>query len=357
MRNTILIVDENSKSREMLIRILSNAFSIEQAVDKTKAMEILLGKQTEIAAVLINLMGTADVEYTLLEEISKQPFQEKIPVIVICNPESSEVEEQLFSYGISECIQQPFSENLICLKIRNVVTLYQYQNELEEKIQQQTQRLEMQNILLKKEAEFLNNSNKKIIDLLGAMAEYRNLESGEHIQRVKGYTRIIAEEMAKEFPEKGLTPEQIRLIVSASSLHDIGKIAITDTVLLKPGKLTDKEFEYMKSHTISGCDILEHLKDTWSKEYEKVSMDICRHHHERYDGGGYPDGLVGEEIPLAAQIVAIADVYDALVHERVYKDAIPKEQAYDMIMHGECGVFSPELLQCLTNCRKKMEAL
>lgn len=140
-------------------------------------------------------------------------------------------------------------------------------------------------------------------------------------------------------------------------LHDIGKIAISDTILLKPGKLTQKEFDCMKSHTISGCEILENLKDAWSKEYSRISMEICRYHHERYDGKGYPDGLKGEEIPISAQIVAVADVYDALVHERVYKAAIPKDESYEMIMNGECGAFSPEMLQCLTNCRKKMEEL
>lgn len=199
--------------------------------------------------------------------------------------------------------------------------------------------------------------NVQIIDLLGVMAEYRNQESGEHIQRIKGYTRIMAEEVMKEFPEKGLTPELVNVIVSASSLHDIGKIVIPDTILLKPGKLTEKEFDYMKSHTISGCEILENLKDAWSKEYGSTSMEICRHHHERYDGNGYPDGLAGDEIPLSAQIVAVADVYDALTHERVYKAAIPKDVSYQMIMNGECGAFSPEMLQCLTNCREKMEAL
>lgn len=357
MENRILLVDENDLCRDTLTQILENDYTIAQAADVKQAIEFLKENHIDTVAILVDMLGSADMGFALLDAISASPLHDRLPVIVVCNPTSAEMEERLFSYGISECIRQPFNANLIRLKVRNVVRLFQYQNELEEKIKQQTMRLEMQNTMLKTEAEFLQKSNIQIIDLLGVMAEYRNQESGEHIQRIKGYTRIMAEEVMKEFPEKGLTPEQINIIVAASPLHDIGKIAISDTILLKPGKLTEKEFDYVKSHTICGCEILEKLKDAWSKEYGKISMAICRSHHERYDGKGYPDGLKGEEIPLSAQIVAVADVYDALVHERVYKAAIPKEESYQMIMHGECGAFSPELLQCLTNCREKMEEL
>lgn len=357
MENRILLVDENDLCRDTLTQILNSEYTIEQASDEKQAMEFLLKNQTETAAVLVDMLGPTNTGFALLDAIAMGPLHDKLPVIVVCNPTSAEMEEKLFSYGISECIRQPFNENLIRLKVRNVVKLFQYQNELEEKIKQQTRRLEMQNTMLKTEADFLQKSNLQIIDLLGVISEYRNQESGEHIQRIKGYTRIMAEEVMKAFPEKGLTPDRINVIVAASPLHDIGKIVISDTILLKPGKLNEKEFECMKSHTICGCEILENLKDAWSKEYGKVSMEICRHHHERYDGNGYPDGQKGEEIPLSAQIVSVADVYDALVHERVYKAAIPKDEAYRMIMNGECGVFSPEMLQCLANCRGEMEAL
>lgn len=357
MENRILLVDENELCRDTLTQILSGEYTITQATDEMQAMEFLSENYSQTAAVLVDMLGSDQMGFALLEAIGKSPLQGRLPVLVVCNPTSAEMEERLFSSGISECIRQPFNANLIRLKIRNVVKLFQYQNQLEEKIRQQTARLEMQNTMLKTEAEFLQKSNIQIIDLLGAMAEYRNQESGEHIRRIKDYTRIMAEEYMREFPEKGLTPELVTIIVSASPLHDIGKIAISDTVLLKPGKLTEKEFDYMKSHTICGCEILENLKEAWSKEYGRISQEICRYHHERYDGKGYPDGLKGEEIPLSAQIVAVADVYDALVHERVYKAAISKEESYRMIMNGECGAFAPEMLQCLTNCRERMEAL
>lgn len=170
------------------------------------------------------MLGSTTDGFTLLDVISKSPLHGKIPIIVLCNPNSAEMEEKLYLAGVSECIRQPFNETLIRLKVRNMVQLFQYQNDLEEKIKQQTKRIEMQNTMLKVEADFLQKSNVQIIDLLGVMAEYHNQESGEHIRRIKEYTRIIAEEMMQLYPEKGLTPELTNIIVSASSLHDIGKI-------------------------------------------------------------------------------------------------------------------------------------
>jgi putative two-component system response regulator len=167
----------------------------------------------------------------------------------------------------------------------------------------------------------------------------------------------MANELMKQFPEYNLTEHDIKVIVAASPLHDIGKIVIPDKILFKPGKLNSEEFDYMKSHTLSGCEMIESIKDTWSEEYKRVGMEISHYHHERYDGSGYPEGLVGDEIPISAQLVSVADVYDALVHERVYKNAYPKDRAFRMIINGECGTFSPQLLECLRNCRERMEAV
>ena len=240
---------------------------------------------------------------------------------------------------MADFVHRPFDNRLVRKRVRNVVSLYQYQEELEQKVEKQTSVLRKQFRLLQQQAESLRRSKEKVIDILGTVVEYRNLESGEHIKRVKGYTRILAERLQQDYPEYELTQERIEVIVAASALHDVGKIAIPDSILLKPGKLTQEEFEYMKSHTTKGCEILNSIEDAWDEEYKKVSYVICRHHHERYDGKGYPDGLKGEDIPITAQIVSIADVYDALVNERVYKSAFSKEKAFQMIVTGECGVF------------------
>ena len=181
------------------------------------------------------------------------------------------------------------------------------------------------------------------------------MESGMHIKRVKGLTQIMAQAYAKLYPEEGLTEEDIYMIVKASALHDIGKIAVPDNILLKPGRLTDEEFKIMQSHTTKGCEILSKLEEVQESGQYQVSYDICRHHHERYDGRGYPDGLVGDDIPLSAQLVSVVDVYDALVSERVYKKAFSKDEAYDMIMNGKCGTFSPKMLKCFEKARKVIE--
>lgn len=357
MRNKIMIVDKNNVNRTALSNILRTEYTIIETQSAAESFTLLKQSENEIAAILIDMLTSENDGFELLRAMQENSWNKKIPVLVVCDAASIMMEKQLFEYGVSECINQPFDDALIRLKVSNIVKLFQYQNELENKIQQQTEKLRIQNQMLKMQAEFLQKSNLRIIDLLGTMAEYRNLESGEHIQRVKIYTKILAEELMKEDPECGLTPEKIAIIVSASPLHDIGKIAIPDTILLKPGKLTDEEYEYIKSHTICGCEILENIKDIWSKEYAKTSIEICRYHHERYDGNGYPDRLKGDDIPIHAQIVSVADVYDALVNERVYKDAVPKDRAFRMILNGECGIFSPKLLTCFTNCRAQMEAV
>ena len=211
--------------------------------------------------------------------------------------------------------------------------------------------------MLKEQAKKLEESNEKIIDILGTVVESRNLESGEHIKRVKGLTGVLALQVMADYPEYGLDEQKVEAIVAASSLHDVGKISIPDHILLKPSRLTEKEFEYMKLHTTKGCEILDKIEGIWDEEYKEMSYEICRYHHERYDGKGYPDHLEGEQIPISAQIVSIADVYDALVCERVYKKAFPKDIAFHMIMNGECGVFSPKLLECFQKVKNEFERI
>lgn len=209
--------------------------------------------------------------------------------------------------------------------------------------------------VIKRQKQNLRTINNDIIDILSTVVEFRSVESGDHIQRIKGFTKIMLKYVEQVYDNIHYSPEEIDVISSASAMHDIGKIAIPDGILLKPGKLTAEEFDEMKKHTTKGCDILTTMENIQDEKYYKYCYDICRHHHERYDGRGYPDGLVGEEISLAAQIVSVADVYDALISKRVYKDAYSLGEAYDMILNGECGVFSPKLMECFKLARTEME--
>lgn len=236
-----------------------------------------------------------------------------------------------------------------------VYTLEQMQQRLEETVAAQTEQLRLQNGELISKAEQLRESKLRVIDILGSVVEDRSLESGMHIRRVKEYTRILAENVMEQYPEYGLTPEMIQIMTTVSALHDVGKISVPDSILMKPGRLTDEEFAIMKTHTVRGCEVLDHLEGVWEDNYEQMCYDICRYHHERFDGRGYPDGLKGDDIPISAQIVAVADVYDALVSERCYKKPYPPDKAYDMIRGGECGSFNPKITRCFELCRDMFE--
>lgn len=208
---------------------------------------------------------------------------------------------------------------------------------------------------LKEKNERLNRINDDIITFLGDIVEARDVESGEHVRRVRGFTYILAKQMMADYPEYGLTADDIDLITSASALHDLGKIMIPDSILLKPARLSSEEFEIMKTHSEKGVEILKHAPKDWSEEYLKTSMDIVRYHHEKYDGSGYPAGLRGDDIPVSAQIVSIVDCYDALINRRCYKEAYSFDKAYEMIVNGECGVFSDKILDCFKKCKDSFE--
>jgi len=357
MKDKILIVDDAELNRDILTGILEEEYTVIEAADGKTALSILEQQHDELVVVLLDLMMPEVDGYQVLEVMRKKQWMEKLPVLIISGETALNAEKKCFEYGVSDFIKKPFDNFLVKKRVSNIISLFQYQNELEKKVEKQTETLRKQYRLLQLQAEKLHKSNENIVDILGTVVECRNLESGEHIQRVKGFTKILANELMKEYPEYGLTEQLVQTIVSASSLHDVGKIAIPDHILMKPGRLTQEEFEYMKSHTTRGSEIIDQIKDVWEGDYQKIGYEICRHHHERYDGKGYPDGLAGEDIPVSAQIVAVADVYDALVSERVYKSAYSKDEAFHMIVTGECGVFSPKLLECFRNVKKEFEAL
>ena len=356
MRSKVLIVDDMEMNREILASILEDDYPILEADDGKKAIAMIQKYQNDIAVVLLDLIMPDVDGFAVLEVMKKQSWLKSIPVLVITAESKSEVENKCFQMGVSDFIQKPFDNAIVKSRVKNIVDLFIYKNQLEEKVEKQTATLRKQYKLLLIQADKLKESNTRIIDILGTVVEHRNLESGEHIKRVKYFTRILAEQMMIDYPECGLTQEMIDIIVSASALHDIGKIAIPDNILLKPARLTKDEYDFMKSHTTRGCDILINVDNVWDETYSKVSYDICRHHHERYDGKGYPDGLAGEAIPLSAQLVGLADAYDALVSERVYKSAYSEDEAFQMIVSGECGVFSPKLLECFRRSKKRFEA-
>lgn len=347
----VLIVDDMEINRGILCEMFKDEWKILEAEDGQEAMEKVKENYESIAVILLDVVMPKMNGFEVLTALSEKKEWARIPVILITGDTASDVERQGYEMGVSDIIMKPFNPHVVKRRVKNTIDLYLHQYELEDLVEEQTQ-------ILQKQAEELRSMNTKLIDTLGTVVEFRNLESGEHIKRIKGFTRVIMECLAREYPEYHITQEMIEDVTIASAMHDVGKIAIPDNILLKPGKLTDEEFEIMKTHTTKGCEIIvEAIGSVQDKKYFDYSYEICRHHHERYDGKGYPDHLKGEEIPIAAQAVSIADVYDALVSKRCYKDAFGKEQAYQMILNGECGTFSPKILKCFKLSKTKFAEL
>lgn len=355
MSKLVLVVDDEEEYRNQLVAALEDEYQVLTAKDGEEALNVIDAKSKELSVVVLNLDMPKKNGYEVLLNMKTKGYLEYLPVLVESSDTDIKTEENCFQLGASDFIRKPINPKVVKYRVNVASHIFQSKNELEERVKNQTKQLKAQYNILLGQAKAMELNNQKIIDILGTVVECRNLESGDHIRRIKAYTRILAEQLSMDYPEYGLTKEQIEMIVNSSALHDIGKIAIPDEILLKPGKLTKEEFDYMKSHTIRGGEILQNIKGIWGEEYEQYCYDICRYHHEKYDGKGYPEGLVGEQIPLSAQLVSLADVYDALVEERCYKEAYTKEQAYGMILQGECGMFSPKLLEAFQKARPKIE--
>ena len=355
MNKKVLIVDDSEINREILKEILCDQYETIEAENGKVALKILEDNIDSISAMLLDLYMPEVDGIQVLDKMIDNNWITKIPVLVISSETSTDIEKKCFSCGISDFIHKPFDNYLIRKRLENVVNLYELRNKLEEKVDMQIVAIKKQYKLLVYQSEKLKRTTNKIIEVLGSVVECRDYQEGTHVTHVKEISRILAKKMMEMYPKYGLTDETIDRIAMASALHDIGKISIPDSILLKPAKLTDEEEELMKSHPLRGCEIVESFNGAMGEDMEKVIYDICRSHHERYDGRGYPDGLVGDEIPIAAQIVSLADAYDALVSERIYKNAYSTEQSFKMIVTGECGVFSPKLIECFRLTRSEIE--
>lgn len=357
MRNKILIVDDMKFNRQILHNLLKEEYEILEAENGREALDLLNKHYEDLVAMLLDIVMPEMDGIQVLQEMVEKNYVDRLPVLMVTGEQDIHLVEKCFDYGIADFIKKPFEGKMIKKRVNKIVNLYLQKDEYKSKYEQQMVALKNQYKLLQDQAEKLKKNNDKMIYTIGTMVEYRNMETenSQHILHVQNLTRVLAEHLMKEYPEYGLTKDMINTIVSASALHDVGKIAIPDSILLKPGKLTAQEFDYVKSHTIRGEVIIQSISEYWEKEYVRYSLEICRHHHERYDGRGYPDGLKGDDIPISAQLVSLADVYDGLTGERIYKEAYSLEDAHNMIVQGECGVFSPKLMECFRNARSELE--
>ena len=343
-KQKILIVDDSEINRALLKEILGDSYEYLETENGVRAMEILRGR-ADISLVLLDLIMPEMDGFDVLRVMRCYSWLEEIPVIVISAAEDTASIERAYDLGVADYIRRPFERVMVMRRVQNVLMLYAKQKRLTRLVTDQVYEKEHNSVLM--------------ISILSHVVEFRNSESGQHVLHIRTLTDLLLHQLARKTDRYQLDESDISLISTASALHDIGKIMIPDEILNKPGRLTEEEYAVIKTHTTEGAKILKDLSSGIGRADEpllQVAHAICRWHHERWDGGGYPDKLCGDEIPIAAQVVALADVYDALTSERCYKPAYSHEQAIDMILNGECGAFNPLLLECLQESSELLAA-
>lgn len=332
-KQKILIVDDSEMNRAILTSILGDGYDFFEAENGVQAVKILTEQHDHINLVLLDMVMPKLNGFGVLSVMNQNHWIDNVPVIMISAESDSVYVERAYQLGVTDYIGRPFDKAVIRQRVINTLMLYAKQKHLMQMVTEQVYKRE--------------KSNNLMIDILSHIVEFRNGESGLHIQHIHAAVELLLRQLVTQTDKYPLTEYDISLISTASALHDIGKINIPDSILNKPGKLTREEFEVMKTHTTIGASILKSFAFHQDEPLIRVAYDICRWHHERYDGGGYPDGLCGDEIPITAQVVALADVYDALTSKRCYKKAYSQEEAIRTILNGECGRFNPLLLDCL----------
>lgn len=338
----ILIVDDSEMNRDMLSDMLSDDYDIVEAADGEEALSILKERVYDIDLVLLDIIMPAVDGFGVLDVMKRYYWIDNTPVIMISSETSQSYIRKAFELGVTDYIIRPFDSFIIHKRVSNTLMLYRKQKKLLSALEEQVYENE--------------KNNSMMINVLAHIVEFRNGESGMHVHHIKQLTSILLQNLIEKTDKYHLTENDILLISTASSLHDIGKISIDDKILNKPGRLTAEEFEVIKTHSVIGAEMLQDLHNTHNYPLFDKAYEICRWHHERYDGKGYPDGLKGEEIPISAQVTSLADVYDALTSNRCYKKAFSHEKAMEMILDGQCGAFNPVLLQCLKDCEKQILA-
>ncbi len=329
----VLIVDDSKMNRDLLGEILAEKYAIIEVDNGEDALNVLRDSEEEISIMLldINMPGLSGLE--VLERMQGEESIPKLPIVMISAEKSQKIIEKCYELGAVDYISRPFNDIIVRKRVENTIMLNAKQRKLEDMVVEQIYKNE--------------RNNRMMIEMLSHIVEFRNGESGDHVLNIQVITEMLLDRLVEVTDIYDLSQMDISLIGLASSMHDIGKICIPNAILNKPGRLTAAEFEIIKQHTVLGAKMLKSLYRFKAEKLMQVAYDICRWHHERYDGKGYPDGLVGEDIPISAQVVSVADVYDALTSERCYKKAYSHEKAMEMIIGGQCGKFNPILIQCL----------
>ncbi|MDY5509352.1 HD domain-containing phosphohydrolase [Dysosmobacter sp.] len=345
--DTILVIDDDEINRGILDNLFSAFYRVEEAENGRIGLEKIRTDPEGYCAVLLDVVMPEMDGLEVLRALQAAELLEKIPVFLITAEASDATMKEAYRLGVMDVISKPVVPYVVLRRVNSVVELFRARKRLGNVVERQQSELLVQ-------AQKIIDLNQGMIESLAAAIEFRNGESGQHVRRIHDITKSL---LSDTDLGAGLSKEQIQQIAQASIMHDVGKIAIPDAILNKPGRLTPEEFEIMKTHTTQGGFLLEKIPQLRENGVYHYAYDIARHHHERWDGRGYPDGLKGDEISLGAQIVSLADVYDALSCKRVYKDAFPRERVLQMIRDGECGVFNPELLDRFFSVEEELQRM
>ena len=340
-KSQILLVDDSKMNRMILKEILGGDYSILEAENGQECLEKMQAEAGNIALVLLDINMPVMDGFEVLKAMNVNHTIEDIPVIMISSDDSDAAIRRSYELGASDYVTRPFDARIVYRRVTNTIKLYAKQRRLVQMVSEQIRARE--------------NNTDTLVGVLSHIVEFRNGESGAHVRHIRIITELLLRRLLETSSRYSITAEQQDMIPLASALHDIGKIGIDEKVLNKPGKLTPEEFEVMQTHSMLGAKMLHDLDNFAEQPLLQTAYEIARWHHERWDGRGYPDGLKGDEIPISAQLVSLADVYDALTSERCYKKAFSHEKAVQMILNGECGAFNPLLLQCLTDIQADLK--
>lgn len=346
-KNCILIIDDSLLNRTVFRDMFCEEYTVLEAQDGKEGLAVIEEREHELAAILLDIVMPKMDGFELLAMLQERKIVKRIPVFMITSVYSEETCLKAFQMGVMDVVRKPFSKNVTKHRIESIIELFEMRHQMGQEIYVQKEEL------YHKEKE-IKELHYTLIQALATAIEFRSCEAGEHVNRIYDLTKFFLDRTA--FGE-GLSEQEKEQISMASIMHDVGKIAIPDQILNKPGKLTKEEFEIMKTHTVLGYDLLKAISGTQNSPLYRYAYDICRHHHERWDGRGYPDGLQGEEISPWAQIVGLADVYDALTSERVYKPPFTHEESVRMILNGECGKFNPKLMEAMSALQEDIKVL
>lgn len=337
----ILIVDDIELNRAILNELFYKTYRVIEAENGLRALEAIDTYGDQISIILLDIVMPELDGFGVLRELERRGVSERYPIFLITAEDSDEIINKGYDMGVVDVVNKPFNPSIIRRRVKNTIELYERRFQMESIIEEQTREIEEQ-------AAKLQETSLAMVDTLSTVIEFRDCESGQHIKRIRTMTKILMKALGEVDPAYVFSPQQIEEISVASAMHDVGKIAIPDYILNKPGRLTAEEFDIMKEHTLRGCEILDSVEILKNSDSYVYYWDICRWHHEKWDGKGYPDGLKGSEIPIWSQVVALADCYDALVSQRVYKPPFTHEKAVEMILNGECGQFNPGLLKAFS---------